>query len=129
MSPHSVISFATSPARRMFSTQTPGLGETEIAAEAVTHIVAIEQHGVVAGHVQALLDDIGDRRSAGARQAGEPEDGGPLMLTARSALPTRSGCQWILVPRRSPKAIMPAPTVWFVKRSMMMNEPVLRFAS
>ena len=34
-----------------------------------------------------------------------------------------------LVPRRSPNATMPAPTVWFVKRSMMMNEPVLRFCS
>ena len=57
-----------------------GLGEAEIAAEPVADVVAVEQHRVVAGHVQPLLDDIGDRRLAGARQPGEPENGRFLML-------------------------------------------------
>jgi hypothetical protein len=42
------------------------------------------QHGVVAGRVQALLDDIGDRRLAGAGEAGEPEDRWPLLLEGRA---------------------------------------------
>ena len=62
-----------------------GLGEAEVAVEAVAHVVAIEQHGVMAGGEQALLDDVGDGRFAGAREAGEPDDGGPLLLE-RSAL-------------------------------------------
>ena len=61
-----------------------GLGEAEIAVEAVADIVAVEQHGVVAGGVQPLLDDIGDGRFARTRQAGEPENGGLLLLERRA---------------------------------------------
>ena len=56
-----------------------GFGEAEIAAQAMADIIAIEQHGVVPGRVQPLLDNIGDRRFAGAGQAREPDDGGLLL--------------------------------------------------
>ena len=60
MSPLSVISFATSPARRMFSTPV-GLGEAEVATQPMADVVAVEQHGVVAGGLRPPLDDLGDR--------------------------------------------------------------------
>jgi hypothetical protein len=50
----------------------------------MAYVVAVEQHGVVARRVQALLDDIGDRRLARTREAGEPEDSRPLMLERRA---------------------------------------------
>ena len=57
-----------------------GLGEAEVAVEPVADIVAIEQHGVAAERKQLLVDDVGDRRLAGARQSGEPDDAGLLVL-------------------------------------------------
>src|ERR1700757_3899226 len=42
------------------------VSETEIAIEAVAHIVAIEQHCVPSAGQQLLLDEIGDRRFPGA---------------------------------------------------------------
>src|SRR6267142_1528911 len=44
------------------------IGETEIAIEPVSYIVAVEQHRVPAGGQQLLLDEIGDCRFPGARQ-------------------------------------------------------------
>ena len=49
------------------------VGEAEILVEAVAHVVAVEQVGVLAQRQQALLDEVGDGRLARARQAGEPE--------------------------------------------------------
>ena len=64
------------------------------------------------GGVQTLLHNIGDGRFAGARQPREPYDGRSLIFNeARSDLPINNGCQWMLVRRRNPKAIIPAPTV------------------
>ena len=55
--------------------------------------------------VQLLLDEVGDRRLAGARQAGEPERSpasGPS--AARARLPvTSSACQWMLVAAAQPE--------------------------
>ena len=61
-----------------------GLGEAEVAVEPVADIVAVEQHGVMAGLMQPLLDDVGDGRLAGAREAGEPEDRRLLLLERRA---------------------------------------------
>ena len=52
-----------------------GIGEAEIAVEAVADIVAVEQIGDVALGMELLLDEIGDGRFAGARQSGEPQHG------------------------------------------------------
>jgi hypothetical protein len=70
--PASTISLATSATRRMFSTRS-GVGEAEVAVEAVAHVVAVEQVGVQAQRQQRALDQVGDGRLAGARQAGEPQ--------------------------------------------------------
>ena len=51
-----------------------GIGEAEVAVEAVADIVAVEEIGVAAEEVELLLDEIGDGRLAGAGEAGEPED-------------------------------------------------------
>ena len=70
-----------------------GVGEAEIAVEAVAHVVAVEQHGVDAARVQRLLDQIGDGRLAGAGQAGEPQHRAAVWCfsAARAALSTASG--------------------------------------
>ena len=57
-----------------------GVGEAEVAVQAVADIVAIEQIGVAAERVQLLFDEVGDRRFAGAGKAGEPQHGGLLAL-------------------------------------------------
>ena len=43
-------------------------------------IVAVENVGVLAERRQLLLEQVGDRRLAGTRQAGEPQDRRLLML-------------------------------------------------
>ena len=62
-----------------------GFGEAEIAVQAVAHIVAVENHGVMAAGMQPLLDEVGDGRLAGAGKPGEPDDRG-LLLVQRRAL-------------------------------------------
>ena len=107
-----------------------GIGEAEIAVEAVADIVAVEQIGVPALREQRALDQIGDGRLARAGQAGEPQHRRllALQLGAR-VLSTSSACQWTLVARRRPKSIMPAPTVALVKRSIRMKPPVSRLSA
>src|SRR3546814_1760488 len=61
-----------------------GVGEAEVAVQSMADVVAIEQIGVVAQRVQALLDQVGDGRLAGARQAGEPQAARQLALAART---------------------------------------------
>ena len=46
-----------------------GFGEAEVLVQPVAHVVAVEQIGVPAERVQPLLDQVGDRRLAGAGQA------------------------------------------------------------
>ena len=46
-----------------------GVGEAEVAVEAVADVVAVEQVGAHAERVQLRLDDVGDRRLAGTRTA------------------------------------------------------------
>ena len=57
-----------------------GLREAEVLVEAVPDVVAVEHDRVHAGEVEAALDLVGDRRLARARQAGEPQRPGPLVL-------------------------------------------------
>ena len=45
------------------------VGEAEIAVQPMANIVAVQDVGVAAGSVQLLLEKVGDRRLAGARQA------------------------------------------------------------
>src|ERR1035438_2958507 len=47
--------------------------EAEVAVEAVSQVVAVEQHRHSADIEQPLLDSRGDGRLAGAREPGEPE--------------------------------------------------------
>jgi hypothetical protein len=66
----------------------PVLGaEAEVAAQAVPHIVAVQQVGVHAQRGQALLDQAGDGGLARAAQAGEPQQAGALALVLRAAGP------------------------------------------
>ena len=48
---------------------------------------------------------------------------------ARCSRPTVSACQWMLLARRRPKAIIPAPAVSLVKRSIRMKAPVSRLTA
>src|SRR5688500_5412079 len=57
-----------------------GFGETEVAAKAVAHVVAVEQVGMAAASVQLLVDQVGDRRLARAREARKPQYCWPLVL-------------------------------------------------
>ena len=61
-----------------------GVGEAEVAVQAVAHVVAVEQVGVSPERQQLLLDQVRDRRLAGAREAGEPQHRGPLALLGRT---------------------------------------------
>src|SRR6202007_247332 len=61
-----------------------GFGETEIAIQTVAHIVAVENHGVMAAGMQPLLDEAGDGRFAGPGESGEPEDGWLLLIQRRA---------------------------------------------
>ena len=73
------------------------VGEAQVLVEAVADVVAVEQEGVVAERVQPLLDQVGDRRLARARQAGEPQAARHLAPCCARARPCRrrgvaSGC-------------------------------------
>ena len=59
--------------------------------------------------VQLLLDQVGDGRLAGAREAGEPQHGRLLVLEPPRASRwlTSSACQWMFCARRRAKWIMP----------------------
>jgi hypothetical protein len=63
---------------------TVGLGEPEVAVEAAADVVAVEQVGPAAELVQLQLEQVGDRRLAGAREAGEPDRAGLLAERARA---------------------------------------------
>ena len=53
-----------------------GIGEAQIAVEAVADIVAVEQDRVAPRRVKLLLQQIGDGRFARAGEAGEPQHAG-----------------------------------------------------
>ena len=61
-----------------------GIGEAEVLVEAVAHVVAIEHVGMPSEREQAPLDEIRDRRLAGAREAREPQDACALALELRT---------------------------------------------
>ncbi len=64
-----------------------GIGEAEIATEAVADIVAIQRISVSPEREQPLLDAVGDRRLARARQARKPQDGRTMPLDRRPCGP------------------------------------------
>ena len=55
-----------------------GIGETEIAIEAVTDVIAVENKGVLAVRLQLLFEKIGDGGFAGTGQSSEPQAAGFL---------------------------------------------------
>ena len=56
------------------------VGKAQIAAQAVAHVVAVQQEGVVTAFVQGNVQGVGDGGFAAAAQAGEPEQAGLLVL-------------------------------------------------
>ena len=93
-----------------------GIGEAEVLVEAVADVVAVEQRGVDAARVEPALDEVGDRRLAGARQAGEPQDAGLLVLQGGARLPRDvESWWWMLVARRSAWSTRPAAAVALVR--------------
>ena len=60
-----------------------GVGEAQVPVQAMADIVAIQRVGVPAERQQPLLDAVGDRRLARAREAGEPQDGRAMSLDRR----------------------------------------------
>ena len=107
-----------------------GIGEAEVAVEAVADVVAVEQIGVAAGAVSrfstqsAIVDLPEPDRPVNHSTPGR------LALDRRArALSTSSSCQGMLAARRKGKRIMPAPTVALVSRSIRMKPPVSRLSS
>ena len=76
---------------------------------------------------EQLLDEVGDRRFAGAGEPGEPEDRTASGLSAprARALSTSSACQWMLVARRRAKSDHAGAAVSLVNRSIRMKPPVV----
>ena len=106
-----------------------GVGEAEVLVEAVADVVAVEQVGVPAQRVQALLDEVGDGRLAGAGQAGEPQHAGLLALErARACLLTSSACQWMFCAAQREVQHAGADRV-VVSRSIRMKPPVSRLSA
>ena len=118
---------------------TRGLVEAEVAVEAVAQVVAVEQEGRLAGFDQALLDGGGDRRLAGARQAGEPQRRAARARAScqRRSRVMREPCQRTLGLRSvfgsaasgastSVSRITPAATVSLVASSITIRLPVTR---
>src|SRR5690554_419946 len=56
------------------------IGETQVLAQAMAHVVAVQQEGVITPLVQSNIQGIGDGGFATAAQAGEPEQAGLLVL-------------------------------------------------
>ena len=109
-----------------------GFGEAEIAVEPMAHVVAVEQHRCdgwsacsVCSTMLAMVDLPEPDRPVNHRIAGF------WLLERRARRPcrVRAAASGYWCARRKPKSIMPAPTVWLLKRSMMMKEPVLRLSA
>src|SRR5690554_2027837 len=56
------------------------IGETQVLAQAMAHVVAVQQEGVIAPLVQGNVQGIGDGGLATAAQAGKPEQAGLLVF-------------------------------------------------
>ena len=89
-----------------------GVGEPEVGVQTVPDVVAIEQVGVVTAAMKLALDQVGDRRLAGAGQTGEPQRGG-LLLQRPGALELvdRDGLPADVVRTAQREWISPIPTV------------------
>src|SRR5690554_5620551 len=56
------------------------VGETQVLAQAMAHVVAVQQEGVITPLVQGNVQGIGDGGLATAAQAGKPEQAGLLVF-------------------------------------------------
>src|SRR5208282_4380606 len=63
-----------------------GLRESQILVQSVANVVAVEKKRVPVHAMKLFLDEVGDRRFARAREAGEPEHGGLLILESCASL-------------------------------------------
>ena len=63
---------------------TVGIGETQIAAESVPDVVAIEDVGMLSGREQALFQKVGDGRLARTGNPRKPDGAGLLALNLRA---------------------------------------------
>ena len=99
--PASAISLATSPTRRMFSTRSASVKPRSLFSPWRTLSPSSRKVCRFIG-VQLLLDQVGDGRLAGAREAGEPQHRRLLALERRRACSrlTSSACQWTFCARR-----------------------------
>src|SRR5206468_2768441 len=75
-----------------------GFRETQIAAKAMSNVIAVEQHRMHARRVQARLERIGDRRLSRSAQAGKPEHE-RMVTVERGAYPA---IHWKFVPNHFP---------------------------
>ena len=129
ISPASVISLATSPTRRMFSTRSASVNPRSRLSPCRT---LSPSSSIVC---RPLTSSLFSARSA---IVDFPAPDNPVnhstaaccsFNAARSLRPTVRLCQCRLLARRRPKAIIPAPAVWLVKRSIRMKAPVSRLIS
>ena len=86
MSPASVISFATSPTRLMFSTRSASVKPRSRLSPCRTLSPSSSIVWRPRGE-QLFLDNVGDRRFPGARQPGQPQHRGQLILQRGALLP------------------------------------------
>ncbi|MEW5304455.1 MAG: hypothetical protein WDW36_007065 [Sanguina aurantia] len=74
--------------------------EAEILVDAVTDVVAVQQIRVIAEHVQATFDQVGDGRLTRARQSGEPRKiaSGKFQGLMQTNTPRPCRNSWLLSP-------------------------------
>ena len=128
ISPASVISRATSPTRRTFSTRSASVKPRSRLSPCRTlspssSIVCRPAASSFFSTMSAMVDFPAPDKPVSHSTAGVCS-----FCAARCSRPTVSACQWMLLARRRPKAIIPAPAVSLVKRSIRMKAPVSRLA-
>ncbi len=129
ISPASAISFATSPARRMFSARSASVKPRSF--ESPWRRLSPSSRNV-------CLPSARSRRSTRFATDDLPAPGRPVSQTtngrwpsaaARMSRSTSTACQVTFCERRSANCKSPAPTVAFVIRSIRMKPPVSRLAA
>ena len=85
---------------------------------------------MIAGHIELLLDTIGDRGFAGAGKAGEPDNGGRLLFERRAIGLSDEQCSGDEYCFRAEARTPPCRRRPFdcVNRSMMIKDPVFRLS-
>lgn len=90
------------------------VGKAQIAAQAVAHVVAVQQEGVVTAFVQGDVQGVGDGGFAASAQAGEPEQAG-LLVFVGGAL---SAGDFVVVPDYVVQLLIPLTLVFAAGRGV-----------